>query len=187
MPASRIFRFGAYEALCHCRLGNEKRARDLVRLETAERAQRQREPRLERERRVAAREDEAEPLVRNRGRVVHLVVRLCRFEPRQQIRLSLQVLLSPQSIDCTIPCHRHEPTGRVRGLALSRPALECDGDGVLKGVLGEVEVAEDADQGREHTAVLLAEERSERDAGGSGYPADASTVIGSTGRTSIEP
>jgi hypothetical protein len=41
--------------------------------------------------------------------------------------------------------------------ALARPALGGDREGVLRGFLGEVEVAEEADERSEDTAPLLAE------------------------------
>jgi hypothetical protein len=41
------------------------------------------------------------------------------------------------------------------------PALGCDRERVLRGLLGEVEVAEEADQGGEDAAPLLAEDQVE--------------------------
>jgi hypothetical protein len=46
----------------------------------------------------------------------------------------------------------------VRGHALARPPLGRDRERVLRGFLGEVEVAEEADQGREDAAPLVAED-----------------------------
>jgi hypothetical protein len=40
---------------------------------------------------------------------------------------------------------------------LARPALGCGGEGFLSGLLGEVEVAEEADQAREDAAPLVSE------------------------------
>jgi hypothetical protein len=99
----------------------------------------------------------------------------------------LEVLLAPEPVDRTVPGDRDEPAGGVLGGAVARPALECDGDGVLKGGLGEVDVAEDADQGCEDAPVLLAEEAGERDPGTSVGRDYASTPTGMTGRTSIDP
>ena len=61
---------GAHQPLRHRRRGHEKRARDLVRLEAAQRAQRQRDLRLERQRRVAAGEDQPQAIVGDFARVV---------------------------------------------------------------------------------------------------------------------
>jgi hypothetical protein len=62
----------AYEPLGHRRLGHEERARDLLRGQPAERAQRQRDLCVERERRMAAREQQLEPLVGDRRLEVHV-------------------------------------------------------------------------------------------------------------------
>ena len=43
------------------------------------------------------------------------------------------------------------------GRAVARPALGGDRERLLGGLLGELEVAEEADQGREHAAPLVAE------------------------------
>jgi len=40
----------------------------------------------------------------------------------------------------------------------ARPALGCDGERLLCGLLGEIEIAEEADQGGEDTPPLLAED-----------------------------
>src|SRR5581483_12403163 len=85
------------------------------------------------------------------------------------------------AVDRAVPGHRHEPAGRIAGHAVPWPPLEGDGDSLLKGVLGEVEVAEDADQGREDASVLLAEELLER------RQALTSACRMTTGRTSTCP
>ena len=61
----------ADEALRHRRLGDEERTRDLVRRQAAEHAQREGDLGLDRERRVAAGEDQGEALVGD-GRLVHV-------------------------------------------------------------------------------------------------------------------
>ncbi len=45
----------------------------------------------------------------------------------------------------------------LAGSSVARPALRGDREGLLRGFLGEVEVAEEADQGSEDTAPLVAE------------------------------
>ena len=60
---------GADEALCQRWLRDEEGARDLVRREAADLAQRERDAGLDRERRVTAGEQEREPLVRNGAHV----------------------------------------------------------------------------------------------------------------------
>jgi hypothetical protein len=46
---------------------------------------------------------------------------------------------------------------RVGGDSVARPALRGDREGLLRGFLGEVEVAEEADERREDAAPLRAE------------------------------
>ena len=70
------------------------------------------------------------------------------------------------------------------GQAVAGPALGGDGERLLSGLLGEVEVAEEADQRREDPAPRVAEDlvdrRSQsRETRSSGYH--------STGRTSMAP
>ncbi len=45
----------------------------------------------------------------------------------------------------------------IPGDAVARPALGCAREGVLRGFLGEVEIAEEADQGGDDAAPVLAE------------------------------
>ena len=52
---------------------------------------------------------------------------------------------------------RHQPGARVGGDSVARPALRGDREGLLRGLLGEVEVAEEADQGSEDIAPPVAE------------------------------
>ena len=61
------------------------------------------------------------------------------------------------------------------GHAVARPALGGDREGLLRGFLGEVEVAEEADQGSEDAAPLLAEDLLE------------DRYHSTSGRTSIAP
>ena len=47
---------------------------------------------------------------------------------------------------------RHQPRARIGGHAVARPLLQRRPEGVVQRLLGDVEVAEQADQRREHTA-----------------------------------
>jgi hypothetical protein len=51
-----------------------------------------------------------------------------------------------------------EPGARVVGRPLARPALGGDRERLLCGFLGELKVAEEADQRREDTCPLVAED-----------------------------
>ena len=123
---------------------------------------------------MAACEDQAQTLV---GEVV---VHGLGVVAGEELGLPLQRPLAPNPVDRSVPGRRDEPAGRVRRHALARPALERPLDGVPERVLGEVDVAEDADQGGEDTSVLLAEEL--RELLYAGTPS-----IAMIGRTSIVP
>jgi hypothetical protein len=85
----------AHEPLGERRLGDEEGPRDLGRRQAADEAQRQRDLRFRRERRVAAGEDQLEPLVGN-GRL--LVVGELR-RAGEQLRLARERLLAPDAVD----------------------------------------------------------------------------------------
>ena len=120
---------------------------------------------------MAAGEDQAQPFVWDHV----LLLRLARLQSGEQLGLRTQRAVAANPVDCPVPRRSQQPGGRTFGGAGDRPPLERDRNGVLKGVLGEVEVAEDADQAREHAPPLGAEDALEL--------AQCST----TGRTSIAP
>ena len=122
---------------------------------------------------MAAGEDQAESLV-GQG-LVSVVVALQLREPLEQLRLARERLLPPDAVDRPVASCRDQPGAGVLGRPVARPALEGDRDRVLKGVLRELEVAEDADQCCEDAAPLLAED---------GFDGDQCST---TGLTSIAP
>ena len=76
----------------------------------------------------------------------------------QQPGLGGQRPVAADAVDGPVARGRHQPGARVVGHAVARPALGGDREGLLRGFLGEVEVAEEADQGSEHAAPLVAED-----------------------------
>ena len=124
--------------------------------QAAERPQGERHLGLGAERRVAAGEDQLEPLVRER-RVVHRSV-LRRLGHLEQPRLRGQGALAADPVDRPVARRRDEPGARVRRDPVPRPALRGDRERLLRGFLGEVEVAEEADQRGQDTAPLVAED-----------------------------
>jgi hypothetical protein len=63
------------------------------------------------------------------------------------------------AVDRPVPGCGDQPRTGVGGLALARPALRGDRKGIRRGLLGEVEIAaEEADQRREDTPPLVAED-----------------------------
>jgi hypothetical protein len=61
-------------------------------------------------------------------------------------------------VDRAVARRGQEPGARVGGCPLPGPALGGDGERLLCGFLGEVEVAEEADQAGEDTAPLVTED-----------------------------
>jgi hypothetical protein len=61
------------------------------------------------------------------------------------------------AVDRAVARRRDQPRRRVGRLAVARPALGGDRERLLRGFLGEVEVAEEADQRSEDAAPVLAE------------------------------
>ena len=104
---------------------------------------------------MAAGEHELEPLVGECRRLAHVVLRCLRH--LEQAGLRRQRPVAPDAIDRPVAGGGHEPAARVGGDALARPALRGDGEGVLRGLLGEVEIAEEANQRSENAAPLVAE------------------------------
>jgi hypothetical protein len=129
--------------------------RDLLRRQPAEGAQSERDLSVERKRGMAAREHELQPLVGNR-RLVHDVLRCLRY--LEQARLRRKRAIAPDAVDRTIPRGGDEPRARVGRCPVTRPALGGDRERFLRGFLGEVEVAEEADQGSEDASPLVAED-----------------------------
>jgi hypothetical protein len=76
---------------------------------------------------------------------------------RRQARLRGRRLLAPDPVDRPVAGRRHEPRPRAGGHAVARPALGGDREGLLRGLLGEVEVAEEADERGEDAAAVVAE------------------------------
>jgi hypothetical protein len=144
----------AHEPLGHRVLGDQEGASDLVGGEAAERAQRERDLRLQRERRVAAGHDQLEALVGDGG-LVHRLLHYCRR--LEQLGLLGERAVAADAVDRAVAGGGHEPGPRVVRRALARPALGGDRERVLGGLLGELEVAEEADQGRQDASPLVAE------------------------------
>jgi hypothetical protein len=103
---------------------------------------------------VAAGEDELEALVRDQG-LIHVVLHGLRRVEQPQLRRVGAV--APDAVDRPVARGGHEPAAWVGGRPVPGPALRGRGEGLLGGLLGEVEVAEEADQVGEDAAPLVAE------------------------------
>ena len=177
MRASRILRLGAHEPLLHRALGHEEGAGDLGGLEPAERAQRQRHAGLGGERRVAAGEDQAQPVVGDGGIHFGLLVRGGGCERLELAHLVLQAARPSDAVDRPVAGGRDDPgAGVVRRTPLG-PDLERDDEGVLHRLLGEVEVAEHPDERGDRPSRLLAEQAVDVALAGGIYDARASPEV----------
>src|SRR5207249_3009772 len=103
-----------------------------------------------------------------------------RGEAGEGLLLAGQDALAAEPVDCLVPRGGDDPRARVRRDAVPGPPLECNGEGLLDGVLGEVEVAERMRECGDGTAPLLAERALDR-------LRQAGTLCGTSGRTSIVP
>ena len=106
----------------------------------------------------------------------------------QQRGLRVAVLarrLAAEPVDGAVARGGDDPARRARGEPARRPALDRGDEGVLDRLLGEVDVAEDADQDGDRAAVFLAEDTFDlRRVGGHGAQPSVSSWKGrtSTGR-----
>ena len=174
---------GAHDPLAHRRLAHQERARDLARAEPAERAQGERDLGGRLQRRVAAGEDQPQAVVHDRWCLVGERVVLARALLQLGQSCRPQVLRPPAAdpVDRAPLGGRRQPAARVLRHAVARPRGGGRRVGVLERLLGEVEVADVADQHREHRAVVLAERTV--DVG----QADGRSSGANTGRTSTDP
>ena len=158
-PGGLDLALGAHEALRHRRLGDEEGARDLLGRQPAEQAQGERHLRLRGERRVAAGEDEAKPVVLHGSRLLgHAGIVVAGREHRHLAEQFASTRLAAQAVDGTVAGGRRDPAARVGRQAVARPLAQGDGERLLHRILGDVDVAEDADQGGHRSAGLLAED-----------------------------
>jgi hypothetical protein len=107
---------------------------------------------------VATGEDQPEAVVGHGGLVDRVVVAIRDGRDRLELGQLVGVAtVAAQAVDRAVTGGRRDPRARVARRAVARPAGECELEGVLNGVLGEVEVAEDADQGRDRAPGLVPE------------------------------
>jgi hypothetical protein len=150
---------GSHQPLRHRALRYQEGTGDLVGAEPAEGAQGERNLRLARERRVTAGEDELQTLIRKRRALHRHLSRIARDE---QAELGREGPVAADAVRRPVPGRRHQPGARVAGGAVAWPSVGGQRERLLRGFLGEVEVAEEADQGGQDAAPLLAEDLFER-------------------------
>ena len=171
-PGDLDLRLRARQAALH-RLGrDDERPRDLLGAQATERAQRERYLGVDVERRMTAGEQQLEPFIGDH-RVFGLVHNALLGD--EQRRLGGEAALATDAIDRAVAPGADEPGDRVGRLAVARPPFGRDRKRLLGGLLGEIEVTEEADQRGEDSSPLVAEDALDQGRG--------STI----GRTSTEP
>jgi hypothetical protein len=104
---------------------------------------------------MAAGEDQLEPLVRE-CLLVHLLLhRLGRLE---QAGLHGEGAVAADPVDRPVARRRRQPRARVGGLARAGPGPGGDRERLLGSLLGEIEVAEEADQVGKDAPPLVSED-----------------------------
>src|SRR5581483_1353674 len=178
-------------ALGHRRLAGEQRGGGLLGTEPAECAQRQRDPGLGGERRMAAGEDEPQLVVLD-----HVLTWLGHARLQQLDRLPLlpaAQTLAAQGVQRLAPRGHREPGARALGHAGARPVAQRGDDRLLDGVLREAQVADRTDQGGEDARALGPYGLGEGDRRGGrcrsthGVRYSCGRGTGCTGRTSTAP
>jgi hypothetical protein len=177
----------SHQSLRHGLLAHQERASDLGRGQATQCPKSQRDASFHRERGVTTREDEAEPIVGDAAHVVLVSTQGFQLgEPLQGLGLSSKGPLPAQPVDGTVPGRGRDPGRRISGEALRGPLLQGYCEGLLYGFLGQVEVAQDPDEGRDRLPLLLPEQAVDDLTGGRGrYLCGVSNSM--IGRTSIDP
>ena len=146
---------GPDQPLRHRALRYQEGTGDLVGAEPAESAQGERNLGLCRERRVTAGEDELQAFVgERRGVHRYLSTIVC----DEQAELAGEGPVSADAVCGSVPSRPDQPGAWVARDTVARPPVGGDGERLGRGFLGEVEVAEETDQGGQDAAPLLAED-----------------------------
>ena len=143
-----------HEPLRHGGLGHEERPRDLGCRQAHERAQRERDLRLERERRVAAGEDEAQPVVADAALVA--LARGIGGQHRHLLELVGSRCRPAHPVDCPVARRGREPSTGFARDAVALPPFQRQREGVLRALLGDVPVAGHPDEGGDDPSPLVA-------------------------------
>jgi len=104
---------------------------------------------------MAAGEDELQAFVGKR-RCAHGHLGPIACEEQGRLRGEGPVATDP--VRRSVPSRRDQPGAGVGGDALARPSIGGDGERLLRGLLGEVEVPEEADQRGQDAAPFFAED-----------------------------
>ena len=166
IPASRIFRLARTSRWAIVAAGTRNARAISSVCKSAKRAQRERHLRLERERGVATSEDQTQTIVGDFAVVeIRFVDDLARKELRMRFQFFLQTSLPSQTIDGFVFGGLDDPGARRFGNAVSAPLVNGGGERFLRGVFGELEVAELPDERGHNAAPVRAVDRIDSDVG----------------------
>jgi len=155
-------RFRADDALRDGAWGSEIRMRDLFRRQTANFAQRERDLCVGRKRWMAAGENKTKAIVLERLILERDWLDRCLEPPRELGNRRVETRAPPQDVDRLEATGRHQPRERVARQPVARPALDGGSERLVQRLLGEVEVADEADECGQDTARVRAVERLDR-------------------------
>src|ERR1051326_3481338 len=128
----------ADEPLCHRRLSDQERTRDLLGRQTTQESERERDTRLWRERRMTAREDEAQPVILHEFFFLLVIAGCCLFwELRGKLAFPRP---APQAIERAIARSRRDPGAGIGRQAIGRPPSQRHRERLLDRVFREVDV-----------------------------------------------
>ena len=146
-----------HQALGHRRRRDEKHPRDLVRLEPAQRAQRERHLGLEGERGMTAGEDQSQLIVGDRVRIERRRLdRGDRFVGSICLHLLREADAAPNAVDGLVSGRLDDPRTWIIGNAGGRPLIDGRGERLLRRLLGDVEIADEPDERRDDPAPIRA-------------------------------
>ena len=156
---------GPHDALGDRRLAHHERPRQLRRVETTHGLQGERDPSLDRERRVAAREQQAQTVVvdgRGRGTGGDRAAVAAVGVTLQAPHLAREGGVAPQPVERLATRGRRDPRRRFRRYARCRPGLDGDRQRVLGGIFREREIAEPPGEPGDDPAPLDPHDRLDR-------------------------
>ncbi len=196
-PGVAYLLLGPDQSLGERGLGNQEGTRDLGRGEAAERSQGERDAGVHRESRMAAGEHQAKPIVAEAAVApeAHVVLLSSAVDEGALDLGELQGLATcpADPVEGAVSRRGGDPCPWVARNAIPRPGLERGHERVGERLLGQVEVAQDADERREDPTGLVTEGPldvlADRVGGQPAAPAPATSEspMSRIGRTSTEP
>jgi hypothetical protein len=126
--------------------------------QSAEQAQGERHLRVGGQRWMAAGEDQTQPVVLHGPYLLGRGLLVAATKHRDFTEQLTASRLSAQPVDGAVAGGRGDPPARVGWQALARPPVKREGERLLDRIFGDIDVAEDADQGGHRPPGRLAED-----------------------------